>query len=365
MSYYHDQNNRYDSNAPGAAGVGVTPGSFYPPSASHASFNANPPPQMLYDNPRAGSIDDYQYRNDNDTWAAHADEYKSSSSTSLARDRYMQRKEAQAAASGGLLGGGSKEGAYGYSYANASAAGKTGRRRRWWIWVLAGVVLLAIVGTVIGVVVSRKSSSSGSSSISGVVKVNGNDPSNFEKDSRLHNSFYGMCYTPLNAQYPACGASLDEVITDIQLMSQLTTRLRLYGADCNVTELVLEAITQTKVNMTIFPAVWINDDDTIYDRGASEVITAIQKYGTDKIEGVTVGNEYLLNGGSVTTLVAKMADFRTKLQALSLSKILPVGTGDAGGQITLALAEGADYLMANNHPYFAGVTIDDAAGWSE
>ena len=40
-----------------------------------------------------------------------------------------------------------------------------------------------------------------------------------------------------------------------QILSQLTTRLRLYGANCNTTDLVLTAIEETKVNMTIWPAI--------------------------------------------------------------------------------------------------------------
>ncbi len=324
---------------------------------------------------RGDSFDDYAYRGEQDAWEGNNS--RPQSSQSLARERYLQRKEAEAAAAagtaGGLLGGGAKEGGYGYSSlgaaggaAGAAAAAQKRRRKRWLIFGgIGALVLVAVIGTIIGVVVSRKSSSSSSSSSSsGVVTVHNNDPSDFEKDSRLHNSFYGMCYTPLNAQYPQCGDTLADVITDVQLMSQLTTRLRLYGADCDVTGLVLEAIAQTKVNMTVFPAVWINDDDTIYERGAQAIVAAIGKYGTDRIEGITVGNEYLLNGGSATNLIAKMADMRQRLAALNLPKKIPVGTGDAGSMLTLAIAQGSDYVMSNNHPYFAGTTVQDAAGWT-
>jgi len=42
---------------------------------------------------------------------------------------------------------------------------------------------------------------------------------------------------------------------DGQILSQLTTRLRLYGANCNDTALVMQAIQDTKVDMTIWPAI--------------------------------------------------------------------------------------------------------------
>lgn len=58
-----------------------------------------------------------------------------------------------------------------------------------------------------------------------------------------------------------------------------------------------------------------------------------------------------------------MADMRTKLAELKLPKTIPVGTADAGSMITTSLSEGSDYVMANVHPWFGGVPVDDAAGW--
>lgn len=40
---------------------------------------------------------------------------------------------------------------------------------------------------------------------------------------RLHKSFYGFAYTPLNVQEPQCGAVQANITEDIQLMSQLTS----------------------------------------------------------------------------------------------------------------------------------------------
>lgn len=83
------------------------------------------------------------------------------------------------------------------------------------------------------------------------------------------------------------------MIEDIQLISQLTKRIRLYGADCNVPSLVLEAISKTKVDMTVWLAVWVPqpaDDPTgaTYNRQVSEVVKAIQAWGVDHVGGVTV-----------------------------------------------------------------------------
>jgi hypothetical protein len=49
------------------------------------------------------------------------------------------------------------------------------------------------------------------------------------KNANLHQSFYGLGYTPSDTQYPTCGATQDVVLEDMKVLSQLTTRLRLYG----------------------------------------------------------------------------------------------------------------------------------------
>lgn len=77
--------------------------------------------------------------------------------------------------------------------------------------VIGGLVLAILigVGVALGVVLSKKDSSTSTSSSSSVVnQTDANDPSSFEKDSRLKQSFYGIAYTPAGSQYPDCGNSL-------------------------------------------------------------------------------------------------------------------------------------------------------------
>ncbi|KAJ3888299.1 glycoside hydrolase [Lentinula edodes] len=248
--------------------------------------------------------------------------------------------------------------------------------------VIGGLVLAILigVGVALGVVLSKKDSSTSTSSSSSVVnQTDANDPSSFEKDSRLKQSFYGIAYTPAGSQYPDCGNSLDDVITDIQLLSQLTTRVRLYGADCNQSALVLEAIKQTKVNMSVVIANYpiATDDGAAYERQALVIEDALTTYGTDNLIGVTVGNEFILdylddNGATdpnsdtgntgAEILLGFINDTKTMLSNMSIS--LPVGNADAGSYFNDLVLEDVDYGMANVHPWFANVSVDDAAGWT-
>ena len=128
------------------------------------------------------------------------------------------------------------------------------------IWaIVIGVIVLAIVGAVVGAVIgiTRKSNSNASAAsaastaapdsgvVSGGTTSGSTSDSKFTLDTRLKKSFWGMAYTPPNAAYyptvrhvaihaliAQCGDTIEGVVKDIQLISQLTTRIRLYGADC-------------------------------------------------------------------------------------------------------------------------------------
>lgn len=256
------------------------------------------------------------------------------------------------------------------------------RRSKWVLWgsVALGAALI-IGGIVAGIAISqsKKGSSNATKSTGNDTSTVSGDPSKFTKNDALHQSFYGFGYTPIGAILPDCGANITGVIEDIQLLSQLTTRIRTYGSDCNVSSLVLDAIAQTKVDMTVYLGIYINDNDTVYERQRDLTKTALEQFGTDHVSGLTVGNEFILNNLTAAQLTdptspvgiaaadflkTKIADVRSMLSGMSLSKTIPVGTSDAGGSFNTDIIEACDYCMANVHPWFASVTIDQAASWT-
>ncbi|WVQ84409.1 hypothetical protein IAT38_006561 [Cryptococcus sp. DSM 104549] len=267
---------------------------------------------------------------------------------------------------------------------SAAGAQKARSRKRWWL-IASAVGVLALIGIIVGVVVSQvkknndssnDSASSGSSGSGNGTLTVGDDPSDFTKDANLHQSFWGFAYTPNDAQVPWCGATQTNVTRDIQLLSQLTTRLRLYGANCNQTALVMQAIQDTKVNMTVWLGIYVDSNETAYTDQLNHVVDVLKTYGTDHVSGITVGNEYILNTAGTSSLTSstylaavkditdKIAEVNSTIQALGLSKTLPIGTSDAGSILSKTLASGVDYFMANVHPYFGTVAIDDAAVWT-
>lgn len=270
------------------------------------------------------------------SWAAHTP-------ATAARERWMQRQDEGAAW-------------------NEKAAAKPSRKRWWWIG--GGLLLLVIAAVGVGVGVQRARANANQDHAKGVVSGDKNDPSKFTLDPRLHRSLYGLCYVPTNTQYPACGASQDSIIEDIQLMSQLTPRLRLYGADCDAGNLVLTAIERTKVDVSVYLGLWVDDDADTWARQVQATKDVIAKHGVDHIAGIGVGNEYILNGGSVTTLLSRVNEVKQWVTAQNFNKHIPVGTADAGSMISTEMVEGVDFVFSNTHPWFGGVPIEDAGGWT-
>jgi len=259
------------------------------------------------------------------------------------------------------------------------------------VGALVGLLALIAIGVGVGVSVSSKNrtktsgnnsnsnSTSNNNSSDPVTQSDPNDPSTFQKDPRLIQSFYGIAYEPNGVIYPACGAQLSDVITDIQLMSQLTKRIRTYGADCDLSHLVLEAIKQTKVDMMVTLAIYIDDGDwSSYTRQKAAILDVLNKYGTSNIAGITVGNEFMLNyltengGGDnpngaignqgADLLIVNITDTRNMLKSLGLS--IPVGNSDAGSYFNNKVLEAVDYGMANVHPWFGNVTVQAGPQWT-
>ncbi|KAG7089332.1 hypothetical protein E1B28_011027 [Marasmius oreades] len=263
-----------------------------------------------------------------------------------------------------------------------STQSRSGNKRSKWM-IIGGVallVLIIIIAVVVGVVVSRKNKNSTSSSSGRTADPN--NAANFQKDSRLKRSFYGFAYTPTGSLLPNCGNKLEEVIRDVQLLSQLTPRIRLYGADCNQTALVLDAIARTKVDLQVYLGNYpIPTNNSAYQRQRDDIQDAIKKFGVDHVAGITVGNEFILNylsanGGTdqspdsaagnqgAAILIDNIKDTKSMITGMNLPKDIPIGNADAGSFFNKQVLQNVAYGMSNVHPWFANVTVETAADWT-
>lgn len=253
----------------------------------------------------------------------------------------------------------------------------SGRRRLQWI--VGTIVVLAIIGGIVGGVIaalrshnsgsSDASSSSGQSSATSDSDLDINSPEikKLLNNSNLHKVFPGMDYTPFNAQYPACltnPPSQDNVTMDIAVLSQLTNAVRLYGTDCNQTQMVLHAIDKLSLpDMKVWLGVWLDNNSTTSNRGLDAMYQIISQYGTSPFAGVIVGNEVLYRQDMTEVQLSDLlGNVRTNFTSQKID--LDIATSDLGDNWNVTLTENVDYVMSNIHPFFAGVTAEIAAGWT-
>nr|XP_036574895.1 endo-beta-glucanase [Colletotrichum truncatum]KAF6781380.1 endo-beta-glucanase [Colletotrichum truncatum] len=262
-----------------------------------------------------------------------------------------------------------------------------GKKKRKWFVIIGLIVILAgaIVGGLAGWLVHRNKGDgvgSGGSSSSGGGGQSADDDKNENGDlninskeikalmgnKNLHKVFPGMDYTPLNTQYPECihnPPSQNNITRDLAVLSQLTNTVRLYGTDCNQTQMLIHSIQQLKMEGTvkIWMGVWQDKNTTTNARQLEQMWDILDEYGEKHFEGIIVANEILFRQEMTeATLGTLLQEVRTNLTAKKMS--LPVATSDLGDDWTSSLASKSDYIMANIHPFFAGVNAKDAAMWT-
>jgi len=184
----------------------------------------------------------------------------------------------------------------------------------------------------------------------------------FVPDSRLVRSFWGMNYVSFAVQLPSCGTTLQDVVEDIKLLYQLTSRIKLYGMDCGQADLVFEALKILNINMGVALTIWVDNNATTYQRQLDSFWNVTKIYGFSNIIGVAVGNEAVYRKEiSLDDLVSRIADMKSKLAAAGHPEI-PVYTTEINNFDFLIKIE--DLLCDNIHPYFGKVPVLQSANWT-
>jgi exo-beta-1,3-glucanase (GH17 family) len=241
--------------------------------------------------------------------------------------------------------------------------------------IIAGIVLGIVFGVVLKQDPNRKAGVAGSgttaeedTAANGDLNINSKEIKALMNNPDLHKVFVGMDYTPLNTQYPDCvhnPASQNNITRDLAVLSQLTNVVRLYGTDCNQTQMLIHAVDQLKLKDTvkIWLGVWQDKNTTTNARQLDQMWDILEEYGESYFKGVIVANEILFREEmTITALGTLLEEVRTNLTARGMS--LPVATSDLGDKWDKDLAAQSDAIMANIHPFFAGEPVATAADWT-
>ncbi|GAP86687.2 putative endo-beta- -glucanase [Rosellinia necatrix] len=267
---------------------------------------------------------------------------------------------------------------------------KQSSSRKKWTWIIAIVVILIVAGAVVGGVLGsmyankgKKASGSASgdgggggggqsagddTAQNGDLGINSDEIQALLNNPNLHKVFPGVDYTPINVQYPDClknPPSQNNVTRDMAILSQLTNTVRLYGTDCNQTEMAIHAIRQLKMEneIKIWLGVWQDENNVTNTRQLDRMWTILDQYGSEPFKGLIVGNEILFRQQMTAQMLGTLLDdVRANLSRHNWD--LPVATSDLGDNWDANLAELSDYIMGNVHPFFAGQDAKQAAAWT-
>ncbi|KAG0332229.1 hypothetical protein BG000_010228 [Podila horticola] len=246
------------------------------------------------------------------------------------------------------------------------------RTSRKWRGICCVVGILAFIGVIAGITlgfITRKGKVDGLAPP--VAPVNPGDKpttppiTEFTPDPNLRKAFYGLDYNPAKSLMPWCGVTLQMVIDDVILMSQIANRIRLYGMDCGQADLTFQALKLLKIRMGVVLTIWVDKDPVTYKRQYDTLFQVLDTHGTDMVEGVSVGNEVIFrNDQNITTLSTMMADVRAQIKKRYPTKVIPVFTSEIGNNLNAALAAISDEMSGNLHPYFSDTPAAQAANWT-
>ena len=133
--------------------------------------------------------------------------------------------------------------------------------------------------------------------------------------------------------------------------------------------MVLHSIEQLELtDMKVWMGVWIDTNTTTTDRQIKQMYEILESTKDLSVfKGVIIGNEALYRAGedkaqSEQELITYLTDARSQFKANGYD--LPIATSDLGDNWNAQLVQVVDYVMSNIHPFFAGVTAQEAAGWT-
>ncbi|KAF2124211.1 glycoside hydrolase family 17 protein [Dothidotthia symphoricarpi CBS 119687] len=259
------------------------------------------------------------------------------------------------------------------------------RARKKNMWIAIAIIVVILLGSILGGVLGSQLSKGGSghksqqdgggttpddvqSDNKDDLSINSAEIKSLMNNQNLHKVFPGMDYTPLNTQYPDClhvGPSQNNITRDLAVMSQLTNTVRVYGTDCNQTQMLIHAIDRLEIkdSMKIWLGVWLDSNDTTTTRQIDQTWTILDDYGCDYFKGIIIGNEVLYRKDLTSTqLLTHVTEFRQNITDHKCK--LPVAMADLGDNWTADMATEVDIVMSNIHPFFSGTKAEDAAAWT-
>ncbi|MCW3135632.1 MAG: glycosyl hydrolase family 17 protein, partial [Canidatus Methanoxibalbensis ujae] len=168
--------------------------------------------------------------------------------------------------------------------------------------------------------------------------------------------YNGVCYSPFrDNEDPEFGIlpTIDELKEDLFLIKNLSKSIRTYGISKNLSEIPRLC---EDIGVDCYPGAWISmckcDNEMEIDN-----LIKIANENLSHVRGLIVGNEVLLRGDMSED------DLIEYIRRVKSNTTLPVGTAEIWRTWLEheKLAENVDFILVHIHPYWEGVSVENAA----
>ncbi|KAI7877363.1 hypothetical protein K492DRAFT_197741 [Lichtheimia hyalospora FSU 10163] len=174
-------------------------------------------------------------------------------------------------------------------------------------------------------------------------------------DARLSQSFYGIDYRAQD------DSSLQQVVDDVKVLSQMTTRVRVQLAantdDTDKTSLVLKAISLFNTTQQPMGVMLALNDPASNTQQYESLWNLLNEHGTQNVIGISVSsNSDDVNDETMSSLIQQVQE----QMASHGYPDLPVTPSITSIQQLLVQQQ---KIVNNSHPFFSGIKADEAADW--
>jgi len=167
--------------------------------------------------------------------------------------------------------------------------------------------------------------------------------------------FVGVCYGPFrDNEAPGFYPTLEEMREDVYFLKNLASSIRTYSMSGNLSE--IPRICED-VCLDCYPGAWISKQKKDNEIEIQRLIEAARNVSC--VKGLIVGNEVLLRGDVTED------DLIEYIRMVKNSTNLPVTTGEIWSvwENHPKLVENVDFLLVHIHPYWEGISCDNATGY--
>ncbi|KAI9297094.1 glycoside hydrolase [Neoconidiobolus thromboides FSU 785] len=159
----------------------------------------------------------------------------------------------------------------------------------------------------------------------------------------------GFTYSPYLES--GCKSSA-QVANELKRVSELTSNIRLYSTDCDQLSNAINAITSQGLNLKILAGVWTRDGEGKRNDDIAKISGYASKNEYKSLfTGISVGNEELMNGRNIGSVISNIEAAKAQLSGLGI----PIGYAETAANLKShpELNDVCDKIYANIYSFFS------------